>query len=70
MEFIDPLDPNMDQYATTAVWDAFKDLYRCRRRLDFDVRKDDIITAWVETLDPDRQAQAMIRMDLCGSDSD
>ena len=65
MELIDPLGPDMDQYVTTAVWDALKDL--CRRRgIDFHKCKDDIVTIRAEAPDLDRQSQAMIRMDLCG----
>ena len=63
LELIDPLGPDLDQYATPAVWNALKDL--CGRRgIDFHACKEQIIELRAEASALDKDSKAMIRMDL------
>ena len=63
LELIDPLGPDLDQYATPAVWNALKDL--CDRRgIDFHACKEQIIELRAEASALDKDSKAMIRMDL------
>ena len=70
LELIDPLGPDIDQYATPDVWNGLKDI--CRRRgLDFHLCQTKILQIRARPdltpgLGLDQQSKAMSRMDLCG----
>ena len=64
LELIDPKGPDMDQHATTAVWNALKDL--CRRRdLNYHKCREEILKVRSEASNLDKDSEALVRMDLC-----
>ena len=65
LELIDPLGPDLGQYATREVWDALKDL--CSRRdVDFDVVQQQIIRERGRCTQLPEQTKSYIRHDLIG----
>ena len=63
LELIDPLGPELELYATPAVWDALKDL--CRRRdIDFYKCQEQINDLRSQSKHLDKESKAMIKMDL------
>ena len=65
LELIDPMGPELDRYATPAVWDAFRDL--CTRRgVDYDECKEELLLMRAQVPSLDVTSKAMIRTDLCG----
>lgn len=65
LELIDPMGPELERYATPAVWTAFRDL--CERRgVDYDDCKDQVLMMRAQVTTLDVTSKAMIRTDLCG----
>jgi hypothetical protein len=65
LELIDPMGPELERYATPAVWEAYRDL--CGRRgVDYDDCKEQLLAMRSEVPSLDVTSKAMIRTDLCG----
>ena len=64
LELIDPLGPELAQYATPSVWEAMGDL--CRRRgIDLDLFREEVIAIRAEAPSLDVESKALIKTNLC-----
>ena len=64
LELIDPLGPELAQYATPSVWEAMGDL--CHRRgIDLDLFREEVITIRAEAPSLDVESKSLIKTNLC-----